>query len=113
MADNVVVERGVGAKRCDDRYTRLDHTADDLAEQPVDAFTDRDIGRRGAEVGRKCLLQVVVFRVGVFPGSAGCFPDRREHAFGGAEAAFVGSDSRGDRATPLAFDGLRPDKRNC
>ena len=109
-ARDMVVEGRVGARGGDHCVAGADREPDEVAEQPVDAFADHDIGGRRAGGGGQRLAQVVARGIAVFPDLGRRFFHRRHRAGRGTEDAFIGAEPRAERPPPVALLRFRPDE---
>ena len=107
---NMVVEGRVGAERGHHCRAGRGEQAHDQAEQPVNAFADRDRVGRHAESCRERLFEVEIFRVAVAPGQTGRPRHRINHGRGRAETAFIGAEPGTERRAARAFLRFGPDE---
>lgn len=91
---------------------RIDHKAHDLAEQAVDTFADRQIGRLTAEMGSQRLLQVEILRIRVFPAFGTRNAHGRDDGRRRTKSVLIGADPRPDGEMAIALDGLGADEGN-
>ena len=112
MAGDVEIEGRIGAERRHHRKPRLDHQPDDLPEQRIDAFPDRQVLRPAAEMGGQRLLQGEILRVVVLPGRGGRFRDRLQDRRRRTEAVFVRADAGLYLKAAIALDRFGTDERH-
>ncbi len=104
------VEGRIGAERGRDRDARLHEQAHDVAEQTVDPFAHYDILRLHAVLRGERLLQIVIFRIAIFPGIGGLRPHGLDRARRRPEHAFIGADARAEKPAALTLLRFRPDE---